>query len=70
MSKYAINKRCDMCNEIEVGLTELTIGNIKHHICYNCMADLVVDIVNFARANLQDEIRNLGYDINIETLSN
>ena len=70
MSKYIINKRCDMCNKIEVGLTELTIGNIKHHICYDCMPDLVVDFVNFAKANLQDELRNLGYNIYIEPISN
>ena len=60
MSKYIINKSCDMCHKNEIALTEMTIGNTKHHICYDCMLDFAIDVMNFAQLNLREELDKAG----------
>ena len=55
MSQFAINKGCDMCYKIEKGLVELTIGRTKHHLCYDCMLNLCLDLEEFRKGNYNDE---------------
>lgn len=54
-----------MCHKNEIALTEMTIGNTKHHICYDCMLDFAIDVMNFAQLNLREELDKAG--IVIET---
>lgn len=63
MSEFITNKSCDMCRKIEVGLTEMKIGPSKHHLCYNCISTLALDIIEFASHNLRNEIEAKGYTI-------
>lgn len=63
MSKFIINKSCDMCHQIEKGLTEMKIGNTKHYLCYDCMAKLAFDVIEFASMNLKKEFKKEGYTI-------
>lgn len=63
MSKYVINKSCAMCKKAERGLTEMTVGDTKLHLCYDCIAKLTFDMIEFASMNLRDEFEKYGYEI-------
>ena len=63
MSRFISNKSCDMCHKIELGLTEMTLGNTKHYLCYDCLAKLTLDMVEFASMNLENEFKRLGFAI-------
>ena len=65
MSKYISNQSCQMCRQIEKGLTKMQIGNTTHHICYDCMANLTLDMIEFAVHNLSKEIASKGYEIEL-----
>ena len=65
MSKYVTNQGCVMCGKIEVGLTTLTIGKHHHHICYDCMTRLSLDIADYAIMNLSKEISEHGYELEL-----
>ena len=49
-----------MCKTHEVGLTEVTIGESKHYLCYPCMAVFATDVMNFAMMNLKQVTDNGG----------
>ena len=66
MSKYVTNQGCAMCGKHEVGLATLTIGKHHHHICYDCMTKLSLDIVDYAIFNLSKEISDYGYKLTLE----
>ena len=65
MSKYVTNQGCTMCGKHEVGLATLTIGKHHHHICYDCMTKLSLDIVEYAIFNLSKEISDCGYKLTL-----
>jgi hypothetical protein len=50
-----------MCNKIEVGLTEMHVGESIHFLCYPCMAKFTTDILEFAQLNLTKHEDNLGH---------
>lgn len=60
MSQFISNKSCDMCNKIEVGLTEMRVGKTKHYLCYPCMAIFASDILDYARMNLTEKVNEYG----------
>ena len=66
MSMYAKNCQCDMCREVEKNLCRINVGKIDHMICYDCMAKLTVDLVEFASMNCVDELEQMGVDIEIK----
>lgn len=67
MSKYCINKSCEMCHNNEVPLVEFKVCNeIHHYICHNCMAVLTHDLLSYANFNLREEFINNGYNIRQE----
>lgn len=55
MSKFAINMKCDICKEREIGLVELSVGETKHHLCYKCMYKFVKDLDVFVDMNYDAE---------------
>ena len=63
MSKYVINQSCKICHDIEKPLCTMSVGDTRHHVCYDCMAEFVCDLVDFAKANLTEEIENKGFYI-------
>jgi hypothetical protein len=63
MSKFIRNKSCDMCRQIEKGLTEMEVGKTKHYLCYECMAKFAFDVIEFASMNLTKEFEKEGYTI-------
>lgn len=69
MSRFITNKSCDMCHKIEIGLTEMTVGNTKHHLCYDCITKLAFDMVEFASMNLRNEFKEKGYIIETDNNS-
>ena len=66
MSRFIINKSCDMCRKIEVGLVEMVVGKTKHHLCYNCITVFAFDVVEYAAHNLRTEFEEKGYTINCD----
>ena len=68
MSKYVANQSCKLCHKIEKALCTMTVGDTKHHICYDCMPHFVLDLVEFAEHNLREEMSNLGVEIKVEEI--
>lgn len=66
MSKYITNKGCDKCRKIEVGLTKVKFGKIKHHLCYDCITEFALDTIHYAATNLRTEFEQCGYMINFD----
>lgn len=70
MSRFIVNKGCEMCNKTETGLVEMTVGKIKHYLCYPCMAQFANDVKLYADMNLYettDEYSNTRYTDKEET---
>ena len=65
MSRYVKNQSCDMCSSIEKSLCRVNVGKIDHMICYDCMAKLTLDLVKFANANLDTELKQLGVELEV-----
>lgn len=68
MSKYVINQKCDMCKKIEKSLCRINVGDIDHMICYDCMAELTLDLARFADMNLETELRQMGVKIEVKAI--
>lgn len=66
MSRFILNKSCEMCGKIEVGLTEMRVGKTKHYLCYDCMTVFAFDVVEYAAYNLRSEFEEKGYTINCD----
>lgn len=66
MSRFIINKSCDMCHKIEVGLVEMKVGKTIHHLCYHCMTVFAFDVIEYASHNLTKEFEENDYTINID----
>ena len=64
MSLYVRNQRCDMCGHIEKALCRINVGRIDHMICYDCLAKLTVDLVEFASLNLNIESGQISDNLN------
>lgn len=69
MSRFIINKSCNMCKRIELGLTEMTVGDKALHLCYDCMTTLAFDMIEFASMNLENEFEKKGYTISCDNNS-
>jgi hypothetical protein len=63
MSTFFTNQGCDCCHKIETGLVKFQNGKIEHRICYKCLANITLDLVEFATHNLRNEIEEEGYEI-------
>lgn len=68
MSLYVRNQSCDMCNSIEKGLCRINVGRFAHMICYDCMAKLTIDFVEFANMNLSSELSDNGVSIEMKAV--
>lgn len=66
MSRFILNKSCEMCGKIEKGLVEMRVGKTKHYLCYDCMAVFAFDVVEYATHNLRSEFETKGYTINCD----
>ena len=60
MSQRIINKSCEICGRIEVGLVEMNVGKTKHYLCYPCMANFATDVLDYARMNLTKKVNECG----------
>ena len=59
---YINNVSCDMCGAIDKpGYAKISIGQINHIICYECMGKLTMDMVSYAYCNLDKEMKASGY---------
>ena len=70
MSQYIRNKSCDMCRNIEKGLVEMSIGETKHHLCYDCMFKFGLDVVQFTQMNFSDELDKTKLKLTLEEYKN
>lgn len=66
MSLYVRNQQCDMCRSIEKALCRVNVGKIDHMICYDCMAKLTIDLVEFASMNLNSELKQMNVKIEMK----
>jgi hypothetical protein len=49
-----------MCHKIEKGLVEMKVGDTTHFLCYDCMTKFAIDVMDFARFNLGEELGKRG----------
>lgn len=63
MSRFILNKSCEMCHKIETGLVEMRVDKTNHYLCYNCMTSFTLDIIDYASHNLREEFKTKGYTI-------
>lgn len=69
MSLYARNQQCDMCRNTGKSLCRINVGKIDHMICYDCMTKLIIDLVEFANMNLNDELNQMGVEIEMKKIN-